>query len=419
MLESEINIMNNIMIFSKEFPPNIIGGTAIVARSAAQGLLKLNYSVTVVTNSDRTESHVEIIEGIKIIFIENSTIYHTKSGLDDSNIRYHKKVLEILKRFNVSFPDIILVPDLFSFPEAYVFSKKHNIPLVNILLQDFRKMILYDKGKTHKVTSGANGFAEDLLRIEKKSIAVSDVNVFISHALSDSICSYYKPDKNRCRVIYLGINKSEINGAYYNKTDNIRNQICSLNRKIVMSIGRMVPVKGFDKLIKAFELVRRNYPEVYLCILGRGPEEKYLSELIKELKLQESVKLMYEPNRNKVMALMNSCDIAVVPSLWESFCYVAAEFMALGKPLVACGVDSLNELVINKKTGLICPVEEIQNKRQINERILSDYIQILLNDHALATQLGIAARERALKIFNEERFAIELAELVESLRVKK
>ncbi|WP_337399685.1 glycosyltransferase family 4 protein [Congzhengia sp.] len=406
----------SVIIFSREYPPNLVGGTAVVACSTARGLRKLGYHVTVVTSQNKDVVINE--DGVDIISI-GQDIYQQNTGMSDSNIKYHMRVLAFLKdRVKIS-PDIVLVPDLFSYPEAYLFAKKNSIPIINILLQDFRKMVIYDRAETHKVADGVNGFPKHLLEIEKKSLLYSDANVFISKALYKSICDFYNIDERRCHIVYLGIDKEELTEAQSQSNNILKKEICAEDRKLIMSIGRFVPVKGFDKLIEAFSLIHSQAPESFLCILGRGPEREYLEDLIVKLNLKNSIKLLYEPDRKKVVSLMNTCDIAVVPSLWESFCYVAAEFMGLEKPIVVSGVDSLNELIIHNECGLICPVEENQNKRQININNLAENISILYNDEDLSRSLGKKAKERAYTIFNNDRFALELSNVINSYLGKK
>ena len=93
--------------------------------------------------------------------------------------------------------------------------------------------------------------------------------------------------------------------------------------------------------------------------------------------------------------------------------------MGLEKPIVVSGVDSLNELIIHNECGLICPVEENQNKRQININNLAENISILYNDEDLSRSLGKKAKERAYTIFNNDRFALELSNVINSYLGKK
>ena len=146
--------------------------------------------------------------------------------------------------------------------------------------------------------------------------------------------------------------------------------------------------------------------------MGTGPEEKFLRELVKELDLDKSVKIFYEPDREKVVAYMNICDYAVVPSVWESFCYVAAEFMAMKKPLIVNGVDSLNELIVNDESGLICPVIEEDKIRRVNVDALAKLMIKFLDHPNEALKLGENAKKRANKLFTEENYAKNLNSLI-------
>lgn len=402
----------NILLFSREYPPNIIGGTAIVAKSSAEGLQKLGYNVTVISSYLGDRIKIEIINNVKVILINDNAIYMDHSEFETEVLKHHKRVVDVtLNEIEVK-PDIILLPDLFSFPEAFIVAKKLKTPLINILLQDFKKMIIYDKLGSHKVTNRVNGSESDLLGVEEKSIFKSDKNIFISNALTESIVDHYKLNIDNYKTIYLGINKDELDLKDNVNYKEIREEICPRNKKLFATVGRLVPVKGFDYLIKAFKQINEYDHNTFLCIMGTGPEEDYLKDLVVELQLENSVKIFYEPDRSKVVSYMNVCDYAVVPSLWESFCYVAAEFMAMGKPLVVSGVDSLNELIINKETGLVCPVIEEDNKRIIDVDKLASLMKRLLDDKELAVKFQHNAKERVYKLFTEELYAKNLSKLI-------
>lgn len=404
--------MKKLMIFTREYPPNIIGGTSIIARLIAKGLSNLDYDVTVVTSVLQKNNKVEIVDGIKIIGIAADSIY---SSLETSNLRYYKNAISYLSKVSDK-PDVVLFPDLFSYPAARLYSKINKIPLVNILLQDFNKLLLYDKHNTHKVTNNINATASELFRIEEKALLSSDRNVFISYALSSSICNHYKLNREKCSVIYVGIDEKELAPNVNLNYQAIRDSLCPKEKKLIMSIGRLVPFKGFDSLIKAFKLINDTYNDTFLCILGSGPEESYLRELISDLNLEESVKILYEANRAKTVSYLNVCDIAVVPSLWESFCLVAVEFMALGKPFVASGVDSLNEIIVHGESGLLCTVEEENNKRHLSPQLLAKNIEALLLDHNLAEYLASNAKKRVKMFFTEEICTQNFARLIDTLQ---
>lgn len=409
-----MNKKKNVLIFSREYPPNIIGGTSIVACSTAEGLAKLNYNVTVVSSHVGAETQYMEIKGVNVIFIATNSIYMDHSNFETQILRNHKHVVDVVLNSLQEKPDVVIVPDLFSFPEAIIVAKKYKVKLVNILLQDFSMMTIYDKLGSHKVTNKANANETDLLRIEKRAVLTSDINVFISYALAESIIKRYSLDKSKCKVIYLGVDSKEV---FLDEKEMMLNidQKDRQSKKIFCSIGRMVPIKGFDALIRAFKVVNDKYENTILHLLGTGPEVPFLEDLVNELCLKDKVKIFYESDRKKTIMYMNECDYAVVPSLWESFCYVAAEFMALGKPLIVNGVDSLNELMIDNETGFIVPVNECDGVRSVNIDLLAVKMIQLIEDDNNAKRFAMNAKERVKKLFINEKYSANIDVLIKSI----
>lgn len=105
-------------------------------------------------------------------------------------------------------------------------------------------------------------------------------------------------------------------------------------------------MKGFDVLLTALARlgpVHRPGSDpalVQLAVVGVGPEEEHLRQRAAELGLTEQVAFLGDIRREEALGWMSVADVAVVPSLWESFCYVCAEMMAFGRPVVASSVDS-------------------------------------------------------------------------------
>ncbi len=408
------NQMTNILIFSREYPPNIVGGTAIVARSTAEGLVKRNYHVTVVSRYVGKETKYMKINGVDVIFVASEAIYLDHSNLESQVLRSHKHIVDVtLKRLQEK-PDMVIVPDLFSFPEALIVAKRYKIKLINILLQDFSKMMIYDKMGSHMVTNNAYANEVDLLRVEERSVVSSDMNVFISHALADSIIEHYSLDTKKCEIIYLGVDRKEL----FLDDEPVDDSIIGLydrSKKTFCSVGRMVPIKGFDSLIKAFKIVNDYCEDTILHLMGTGPEVPFLEGLVDELGLQGKVKIFYESDREKMVLHMRACDYAVVPSLWESFCYVVAEFMALEKPLIVNGVDSLNELMVDNETGYIIPVIERNGVRSVNIELLAKKMIDMLENESQARVFAANAKERVKKCFVNEIYAENLDKQIKNM----
>jgi glycosyltransferase involved in cell wall biosynthesis len=105
------------------------------------------------------------------------------------------------------------------------------------------------------------------------------------------------------------------------------------NQKMVLALGRLVPWKRHDLLIRAMACLRASRSDVSLIILGSGPFHQHLVDLAESLGVGEVTSI--EPFDANPYRFLSHCDVLVVPSLWENFGTVAAEAFIFGKPVVA------------------------------------------------------------------------------------
>lgn len=99
--------------------------------------------------------------------------------------------------------------------------------------------------------------------------------------------------------------------------------------------------------------------------------------------------------RDQLVAMYRAADIVVSLSRHEGFGYTALEGMACGKPVVAFDVSGLRDVVVDRKTGLLVPVEDVQ--------ALARACDVLRADPGLAERMGWRGRERALTVFTVDR----------------
>jgi glycosyltransferase involved in cell wall biosynthesis len=131
-----------------------------------------------------------------------------------------------------------------------------------------------------------------------------------------------------------------------------------LNKKILLSIGSLVNVKGHTYLISAMPLVLRKRKDVLLIIVGSGPLKELLQRIIKNYGLEGHVILVGGRMHEEIPLWMNASDIFILPSLQEGFPTVIPEAMACGKPIVATKVGGVPEVIASDELGTLVPPED-------------------------------------------------------------
>ena len=169
-------------------------------------------------------------------------------------------------------------------------------------------------------------------------------------------------------------------------------------------LGRLDPVKGHACFIEAAALVLKMVPDVEFLIAGREEAVKYasLEARARELGIAEKVKYMkHVPDS---AAFMRLCHIGVIASVSsEAVSRAALEWLAAGRPLLATAVGSLPEFV---------PPECLVPPQ--NPELLAGALIELLKSPEKRLELGALNRNRALKDFNQARFAEQTSYLFES-----
>ena len=131
----------------------------------------------------------------------------------------------------------------------------------------------------------------------------------------------------------------------------------------VGSIGNLDPVKGFDVLIRAAEIVTKKRPDVKFKIIGEdrsrdGRNKKELNKLIEDLNLNETVELAGWSDN--IADVLPGFDIFVSASRSESFGFVIAEAMLSGVPVIASETEGAKEIIVNPDLGVLVPIANSQ-----------------------------------------------------------
>jgi len=160
----------------------------------------------------------------------------------------------------------------------------------------------------------------------------------------------------------------------------------ALTTKTVLSAGRLVEQKGFDRLIDAFTLVASAHPDWQLHIYGTGEQGRSLRERVAGLGLGEQVRFM--GYSDAFADVLRSAAVYAMGSRFEGFPMVLIEAMGAGLPVVSFDCPrGPAEIVVDGVTGHLIPDGDVE---AFGRALLQ-----LIADESMRRRMGIAAVERA------------------------
>jgi len=188
----------------------------------------------------------------------------------------------------------------------------------------------------------------------------------------------------------FGIEKEKItiinNASEYYQKNNFESQ--KTGNKI-LTIGRLVPWKGIDVLIKSMKDIKNKIPNAKLLIVGDGPETNNLKNLAKELNLSDSVEflgtILEKQEKEKIYS---QSDVFALNTFYEGMSNVILEAMSHALPVVTTKAGGNPEFV-NQENGILV---ERDNVKEISEAIIK-----LLADKEYAQKLGKTGKEKSEK----------------------
>lgn len=168
----------------------------------------------------------------------------------------------------------------------------------------------------------------------------------------------------------------------------------------VASIGRLVPEKGYDLLLKAFSLSCDPGDEWGLVIYGEGPERNRLERLARDLKVDEKV-LFAGQVKNPLKAL-ETVDLFVLSSRFEGFPNALLEAMSCGVPVISFDCPSgPREIIRNNEDGILVPPGDMRLLAGAMKRLMSDANErkrLGENARRVTTRFGM---EKIMKMWEE------------------
>ncbi len=368
-----------ILFCNYEYPP-IGGGGGVINALLAEELAK-THDVTVLTSqamdlpSQSTEKGVEIIR-TPVFFRRQLAAANFPSMLAFLPMasRSGKKLLQ-QQKFDIINTHFVLPTG----PVGDALSRFGKIP--NVL--SVHGGDLYDPSKF------SSPHRHLLLRLWiKKLLGRAEHVVGQSKNTVENIHKYYTSDLDVSRIP-LGINRPE------KIIGNRKQHGFDSDGIILVTVGRLVARKATHQLLTMLAEMAR--PNVYLLVVGSGPQEEPLKIKAKELGIEDKVVFKGQVTETEKIQLLDISDIFVSTSQHEGFGLVYLEAMAASLPVICYDYGGQTDFLENDKTGYVVPLNEldsfkrdclklIENKEKRHSMSLfnKDRVESLYIDHCAA-----------------------------------
>jgi len=231
-----------------------------------------------------------------------------------------------------------------------------------------------------------------------KSVTAQTVTTEIQE---ERIGQLYGFTSDNISVIPPGVDIDRFNS----REDNGKKVQTNLPDAYILCLSRIDTNKGHDLLLNAFDIVRKEVPDVHLVIGGGSPKPQQsemevlnmIQSIVQEKDLGDQVHISgYIPDE-LLVASFQQADLFVLPSIFEPFGMTALEAMACGTPVVASKLGGIREVISSGKDGvLIDPT---------NEEEFADAMITLLKDRDLLVDMGQKANKSVYKQYSWDAIA--------------
>jgi len=357
--------------------------------------------VNLVNNIDREKYAVSLVLGIA----EGDFIKDINSNISIISLHTRRSIatfFKLITYFKKNQPDIFIsafprvnviciVAKIFSKSKTKIIITEHSVfSLLPIIAKTFWRGMFarffmssicsYLYQKAEAVICVSKGIADDILKTVNRSLKIE---VIYNPVITSNIYQ---------------LAQAPINHPWFSDS----------KIPVIIAVGRLVKCKDYPTLFLAFSSVIQKQP-VRLVILGRGPEEYKLKQLINKLGLSQNVAFLgFQENPYKYM---KKASVFVLSSLQEGFGNVIIEAMACGVPVVSTNCPTgPGEIIENMKNGILVPVGDQES--------MAEAILKILQNPVLAQEFSVAGKERA-KFFSVEKSVSAYQEIFQAVIYEK
>lgn len=263
-------------------------------------------------------------------------------------------------------------------------------------------VLLKKKCKIKHLVQTVHGIGEPFKGIKKLKINLySKLNEYFTRNYFNKVLTVSFDIQNKLRKIItpekLITIHNAINTANLKVTRSaieVREELgVGKDHPLIGSVGRMVPIKGYDIFLKAAKVILEVKPEVKFILAGDGPLRSELEKMAEGMGLENAVK--FPGFRDNILEIINCFDIFMISSYHEGIPIALLEAMALKKAIVATKVGGIKEIIKHNMSGFLVESGDAKG--------LASSCMKFLNNAETRKKIEIEARKRI-----KEEFSVEI-----------
>jgi glycosyltransferase involved in cell wall biosynthesis len=363
-----------IILAADIFPPDI-GGPATYSKNLATELKKNGYDVQLICYGDSFDRYNDEA-GFKVI----------KIGRDKPlPFRYFEYFLNLLKIARGVDLIYAMGPVSAGFPTmlaAKLLKKKYIIKVVGDYAWEQARGRFQVQDGIDEFQNKKYSFKVEIFRKIQRKVAQNARKVITPSYYLKGIVKGWGAKEDNIKVIYNSVNFDFVNIIDKKEAqEKIR-----IKGKLIFSIARLVPWKGFEMLINLWPELLEKDSDLKLVIAGSGPEEENLKSLVKKNKLEDKVFLVGKIEHKDLSTYFSASDVFVLNSGYEGLSHVLIESMAHKLPIIASSKGGNVEVIEDDVNGFLAKYNDKEEwKRSIlelvnNEELKSKFIEKSLGD---------------------------------------
>lgn len=329
-----------ITIAAGSFWPEI-GGPASYLKSILPKLVEGGFSADVVTRSKKRKYPEDANFKYKIYRVNDLPFKPL------NYLRFFSRLLRVVKKSDIIYAQ---GPVSSGYP-AYWANKFLKKKLVVKITGDYAWEIYSLKNDIIDVLDFQNkkisGKFNTLRKLEMRVCQSADKIIVPSNFLA-KLVTCWGVESSRIEIIYNGVDFEPLDI----EKEKARREI-GISGNIILSVGRLVPWKGFKMLIKIMPELLKGDSFARLIIIGDGPEKESLEIMKNNMGLNNKVYLAGKKLQEELKMYLAAADMFVLNTAYEGFSHQILEAMAAGAPIITTNAGGNPEIVKQGKNGFM------------------------------------------------------------------